>query len=96
MSLSYIRSGAAVSLFTTFHITRQLIMHDQSSSHPAGTAALGPRALGGVVGADLKVYGTTNLRIADASIMPTIIGANLQQTVYAIGEKVSDWKRCDS
>ena len=49
---------------------------------------MAPRELGGVVGADLRVHGTTNLRVVDASIMPIIVGANLQETVYAIAEKV--------
>jgi choline dehydrogenase-like flavoprotein len=38
----------------------------------------------------LKVYGTTNLRVADASIIPLPIAALPQATVYAIGEKVSE------
>ena len=37
----------------------------------------------------LKVYGTTNLRIVDASLMPMLIAAHLQRTVYAIAERVS-------
>ena len=60
----------------------------QSASHPAGTAAMAPREYGGVVDSDLKVYGTTNLRVVDASIIPLIIGAHLQATTYAIAEKV--------
>ena len=42
----------------------------------------------GVVDTNLIVYGTRNLRIADASIMPIPIAAHLQTTAYAIGEKV--------
>lgn len=56
--------------------------------HPSGTAAMLPRELGGVVDEELKVYGVERLRIADASIMPTLVGANTCQTVYAIGEKL--------
>ena len=56
--------------------------------HPAGTAAMLPKELGCVVDEDLKVYGIEGLRVADASIMPTLVGANTCQTVYAIGEKV--------
>jgi Choline dehydrogenase and related flavoproteins len=47
-----------------------------------------PRELGGVVDEELRVYGVTGLRVVDASIMPTLPGANTCQTVYAIAEKV--------
>ncbi|SPN99109.1 related to alcohol oxidase [Cephalotrichum gorgonifer] len=58
--------------------------------HPAGTAAMLPKELGGVVDEDLRVYGVAGLRVADASIMPTLVGANTCQTVYAIAEKAAD------
>ncbi|PBK86382.1 alcohol oxidase, partial [Armillaria gallica] len=58
-----------------------------TSQHPMGTAAMAPRALGGVVDGALKVYGTSNLRICDASAIPIAIGTHLQATVYAMGEK---------
>lgn len=38
----------------------------------AGTAAMFPREDGGVVDSRLKVYGTANLRIIDASILPFV------------------------
>jgi len=57
--------------------------------HPVGTAAMQPREIGGVVDHNLMVYGTRNLRVVDASIMPLIPGTHLQSTVYAIGEKVN-------
>ncbi|KAJ6579502.1 alcohol oxidase [Mycena vulgaris] len=62
----------------------------QTASHPVGTAAMAPREMGGVVDGTLKVYGTTNLRVVDASIMPLLIGTHLQSTVYAIAEKAAD------
>lgn len=37
----------------------------------------------------LRVYGTKNLRIVDAGIMPLVPAAHLQASVYAIAEKVS-------
>lgn len=42
----------------------------------------------GVVDSSLLVYGTTNLRIVDASIFPLHVAAHTQSTVYAIAEKV--------
>ena len=59
-----------------------------SEFHPAGTCAMLPRELGGVVDEELRVYGVTGLRVVDASIMPTLPGANTCQAVYAIAEKV--------
>jgi choline dehydrogenase-like flavoprotein len=49
-----------------------------------------PRELGGVVSPELKVYGTSNLRVIDVSIMPTVPSAHLQNSVYAIAEKGAD------
>ena len=56
--------------------------------HPIGTAAKMPREWGGVVGEDLLVYGVNKLSVIDASIMPTIVGATISMTVYAVAEKV--------
>ena len=36
----------------------------------------------------LKVYGTANLRVIDASIIPILIATHPQSTVYAIAERV--------
>ncbi|MGI9423775.1 MAG: GMC oxidoreductase, partial [Hyphomicrobiaceae bacterium] len=38
----------------------------------------------------LRVRGLTNLRVIDASIMPTMISANLNAAVMMIGEKGAD------
>ena len=56
--------------------------------HPSGTCAMLPREQGGVVDPNLIVYGVSNLRIVDASVMPILPGAHMQATVYAIAEKV--------
>ncbi|KAI0309495.1 GMC oxidoreductase-domain-containing protein [Amylostereum chailletii] len=40
------------------------------SFHPLGTASMLPRDEGGVVDENLKVYGTSNLRVIDCSILP--------------------------
>ncbi|KAF8632495.1 hypothetical protein AX15_001862 [Amanita polypyramis BW_CC] len=62
----------------------------QTLYHPIGTASMLPREDGGVVDPTLKVYGTDNLRVVDASTMPIHISAHTQATVYAIAEKASD------
>jgi hypothetical protein len=62
--------------------------------HPIGTSAKVPLHLGGVVDEDLLVYGLKRLRIVDASIIPTTVGATTQLTVYTIAEKVSN--TCDT
>lgn len=61
-----------------------------TTHHTCGTAAMLPREHGGVVDPELKVYGTTNLRVVDASIFPLIPHANPMATVYAVAERAAD------
>ncbi|KAF2741449.1 alcohol oxidase [Polyplosphaeria fusca] len=58
--------------------------------HPIGTCAMVPRSKGGVVDSDCKVYGTTNVRVVDASIFPTHVQGNIVSLVYAVAEKAAD------
>jgi choline dehydrogenase len=63
----------------------------QSSStyfHPVGTCAMGS-GREAVVDAELRVRGALGLRIADASVMPTIPSANTNAPVVMIGEFAS-------
>lgn len=57
--------------------------------HPVGTCKMGSDS-GAVVDAQLRVHGIGGLRIADASIMPTIISGNTCSPVVMIAEKASD------
>ncbi|KAL8701338.1 MAG: hypothetical protein Q9201_004957 [Fulgogasparrea decipioides] len=66
-----------------------------STYHPAGTCAMLPRNKGGVVDHRLVVYGTKNVRVVDASIMPLIPRSNLQSTVYAVAERAADLIKAD-
>ncbi|CAD6590159.1 MAG: hypothetical protein ASARMPRED_004595 [Alectoria sarmentosa] len=61
-----------------------------SNNHPASTCAMKPRENEGLVNERLVVHGTTNLRVVDASIMPTIPGGNIQSSVYAVAERAAD------
>ncbi|KAF2495286.1 alcohol oxidase [Lophium mytilinum] len=58
--------------------------------HPAGTCAMLPREKGGVVDSELRVYGTSNVRVVDASVFPTHVQGNIISCVYAVAEKAAD------
>ena len=58
--------------------------------HPLGTAAMLPQSNGGVVSNTLKVYGTSNVRVIDASVLPFQVCGHLTSTLYAIAERAAD------
>ena len=58
--------------------------------HPCGTAAMLPREKGGVVDKNLLVYGTSNLRVVDASVIPVVLAAHFMSVIYGVAEIGSD------
>jgi choline dehydrogenase len=60
-----------------------------TAQHPVGTCAMGT-GVEAVVDPALRVHGIAGLRVADASIMPTVPGGNTNGPTIMIGEKASD------
>lgn len=60
--------------------------------HPAGTCKMGPaHDAMAVVDAKLQLHGIEGLRVADASIMPNIIGGNTAAPTMMIAERAADF-----
>jgi choline dehydrogenase len=59
--------------------------------HPTSTCRMGT-----VVGPRLDVLGVDNLKIVDASVMPSVTSGNINGAVIAIAEKAADLFRADT
>ncbi|WP_329042686.1 GMC family oxidoreductase N-terminal domain-containing protein [Streptomyces sp. NBC_00178] len=66
--------------------------HFSSYCHPVGTCAMGEDEVS-VVDSELRVRGLDGLRVADASVMPSIPSNNINATVYAIAERAAELMR---
>lgn len=68
-----------------------------SMAHPSGTCRMGKDQMA-VVDSQLRVRGLGRLRVADASVMPTLTSGNINAPVIMIGEKAAElikrsWRR---
>ncbi len=61
----------------------------ESAYHPSCTCSMGTGEMA-VVDSSGRVHGTEQLRVVDASIMPSIISGNLNATVIMMAEKLAD------
>jgi choline dehydrogenase len=81
------------------HTQSELIEYIRSHAstiwHPVGTCKMGYDRMA-VVDPQLRVHGIRGLRVADASIMPTIVSANPNAAIIMIGEKAADLINNDS
>ncbi|KAJ7215341.1 alcohol oxidase [Mycena pura] len=58
-------------------------------THFVGSNSMMPKALGSVVSPELLVYGTTNIRVADASILPLSVCPHTTLGLYGVAEKAA-------
>lgn len=64
--------------------------YGSTSYHMAGSCRMGPaKDRNTVVDAELRVHGLDALRVADASILPTMVSANTHATSLLVGEKAA-------
>ena len=63
--------------------------------HPTSTCKMGTDAMA-VVDPELRVHGIAGLRVADASVMPTVISGNTNAATIMIGERCADFLRLEA
>jgi choline dehydrogenase-like flavoprotein len=55
-----------------------------------GTCSMMREGLGGVVDSRLRVYGTANVRVCDAGVVPVVPRGNVLAAVYGFAEKLAE------
>jgi choline dehydrogenase-like flavoprotein len=69
---------------------KMLPINAATNYHPSSTCSMMKEDLGGVVDEQLRVYGTKNVRVCDASVLPIIPRGNILTAVYAFAEKAAE------
>jgi choline dehydrogenase len=76
-------------------ITEFIRRKAESVYHPVGTCGMG-HDRDAVVDSSLRVFGVADLRVVDASVMPTIVSGNTNAPTIMIAEKAADMIRAPS
>ena len=63
----------------------------QTVFHYSSTCRMAPETEGGVVDDELRVYGIQGLRVADASIFPTVPAAHIQAPVAMVASRCAEF-----
>ena len=79
--------GAEVQTDEALH--RYVQAHCATVFHPVGTCKMGTDTMSVVDPQTLKVYGVNRLRVADASIMPSLVSGNTNAPAIMIGERAA-------
>jgi choline dehydrogenase len=74
---------------TDADLVQWICNYAETTYHPVGTCKMGADPMA-VVDDQLRVHGIANLRIADASIMPTLTSGNTNAPSIMIGEKCAE------
>ena len=78
------------SLPTTYEAWEMFVKDTFTSVwHPIATLSMMKEEFGGVVDNKLKVYGLSNVRVVDASVLPVQLSAHLSSSLYGIAEKAA-------
>lgn len=76
---------------SSLEIAKEILpINAATNYHPSSTYAMMRQELRGVVDENLKVYGTANVRVCDASVLPLIPRGNILAAVYAFAEKAAE------
>jgi choline dehydrogenase len=69
-------------------IAHYIKTYAQGALHPVGTCKMG-NGIDAVVDSELKVRGVEGLRVADASVMPSLVSGNTNAACIMIGERAA-------
>jgi choline dehydrogenase len=89
--VAQIPMGSPLSVWPSWFQSATRLTGAQSYSHFVGTCSMASSIATGVVDNKLKVFGTSNLRVADMSVIPRAPGQRPFATAMLVGERVANF-----